>query len=82
MESMWIAQNPISGEAAHRLGDKSNSYFIVGANIRADNIYKGLFANIRISNLFDTEIRYPTIQTTSSLIKGTYGQDRVIIRVC
>lgn len=78
MESLWIKDNPNTGEEGHRLGNKADSYFIVGANVRVDNIYKGLFANLRVSNLFDTEIRYPAVQTTSSLIKGTYGRGRMI----
>jgi hypothetical protein len=78
MESLWIKENPNTGEEGHRLGDKADSYFTLGANLRVDNIYKGLFANIRISNLLDTKIRYPTVQTTSTLVKGTYGTGQMI----
>lgn len=78
MESLWIKENPITNEPAHRLGKKAEGYFNLGTNIRADNIYKGLYANLRVSNILDTEIRYPTIQSTSPLANGTLGQIRMI----
>jgi len=78
MESLWIAENLITNEPAHRIGDKASNHFIVGANVRINNIYKGLFVNLRVSNIFDTEIRYPTVQSTSPFAKGTLGQKRFV----
>ncbi len=78
MESLWEEENYETGEPAHRLGDKIDSYFAVGINLRANNIYKNLFANLRVSNILDETIRYPTTQINSSLQKGTFGEKRFI----
>ncbi len=78
MESMWIKEDTTSKVGAHRLGAGSWDYFITSANLRADDIFKGLFASLHVSNLFDRTIKYPTTQTTSQLQRGTFGPGRVI----
>ena len=76
IESYWVPYNPISDTAGHRLGDKIDAYFVLGANIRVDDIYKGLYVNLRMSNLLDQEIRYPVGQNNDMLKKGTLGMGR------
>jgi len=80
METLWNeAVNPATGELeGARIGDKSDSYFLLGANIRINDIYKGIFINIRGSNLLDEKFRYPVTSQNTLLSKGTFGQERMI----
>jgi outer membrane receptor protein involved in Fe transport len=61
-----------------RIGDKVDSYFTLGANLRMRNLFgTGLFLNIRSSNLLDKEIRYPTTSNNNLFApKGTIGLSR------
>ena len=43
-----------------------------------DVYYSDKFVELKFSNILDTEIRYPTIQSTSPLANGTLGQIRMI----
>lgn len=55
-----------------RIGDKVNGYLNTGLNIRADNILsEGFFAQIKINNLLDQEIHYPTTTNNPWADKGT-----------
>lgn len=60
-----------------RIGDKVGSYFALGANLRIEDIFiKGLYLNIRCSNLLDEEIRYPTFTNNQWADRGTLGISR------
>jgi outer membrane receptor for ferrienterochelin and colicin len=63
-------------EIPGRLGDKVDGYFLLGANLRFRNLFgKGMFLNIRGSNLLDEEIFFPTTQNNSLFAtKGTVGR--------
>jgi len=78
MESHLNPEDPNTGAPAARIGDQIKAYSILGMNIRANDIYKGLFASVRISNLLDHEIRYPTTQNTAMLTTGTIGSGRSV----
>lgn len=64
MESEWeLAKKDAEGlitQEASRYGDTSPSYMVFDANVRWNNIYKGLFINAKVSNILDQEVRYPT----------------------
>ncbi|MDM8523886.1 TonB-dependent receptor [Desulfococcaceae bacterium HSG8] len=63
--------------AVGRIGEKTDDYFLVGANLRVNDLFiKGLDANLRISNLFDEEIHYPTYDTSGWADKGVIGPGR------
>lgn len=59
-----------------RIGEKVDSYFLLGANLRIRNLFgKGVFLNLRASNLLDEEIHYPTTTYSSSYADlGTIGR--------
>jgi len=78
METIYdmTKQNPDNTIGA-RVGDKIDSYSVVDLNFRQDNLYKNLYMNFKISNLLDTEIRYPNNQETNELLdRGTIGEER------
>jgi outer membrane receptor protein involved in Fe transport len=55
-----------------RLGTTVDAYFLLGANLRVRNLFgTKMFLNVRGSNLFDQEIRYPT--TSNNSIYATDG---------
>ncbi len=58
-----------------RIGGDTSSYFTLGANLRFDNLFgKGLYLNIKGSNLLDEDIRYPATTNNNGLFpKGTLG---------
>ncbi|MCP5107930.1 MAG: TonB-dependent receptor, partial [bacterium] len=58
-----------------RLGDKVDSYFLLGANLRFRNLFgKGFYLNIRGSNLLDQEFFYPTTANNAWATKGFLGR--------
>ena len=61
------------GSSGQRIGDQTDDYFMLGANFRLADLYEGMYLNIRGSNLLNTQIRYPSIQSNAMLDKGTIG---------
>ncbi len=57
------------------VGDDVKAYFLLGANLRISKLFRtGLYLNLKVSNILDQEIRYPTFTTTPSWTdKGTIG---------
>ena len=79
MESYWdpTFKNE-KGTLGGHIGDRVNGYFLLGANLRFDDLFKnGLFLNIRCANLLNTEIRYPTFTNNDYLTRGTIGMGRM-----
>ncbi len=64
--------------APQRIGDKTDSYYLLNAGFRVDDIYNGLFLDVNIFNLLDEEIRYPTPADNDMLGKGAIGPGRMI----
>jgi outer membrane receptor for ferrienterochelin and colicins len=64
-----------------RLGDKVGGYFLLGVNLRFMDIFDTkFFINMRVSNLLDQEIRYPTTSNNSGFAqKGTIGNGRTFL---
>ncbi|MCP4216719.1 MAG: TonB-dependent receptor [bacterium] len=76
METLW----KIDADPAGRIGNKVPGYFDLGANFRiVDFLKKGLFLNIRLSNVLDSEIRYPTYTNNQWANKGTLGHGRAFL---
>jgi outer membrane receptor for ferrienterochelin and colicins len=58
-------------------GTPSKSYLVTGANLRyQDWLSKGTFLNLRINNLFNQEITYPTFTRNNWIDKGSVGEER------
>ncbi|MDM8565728.1 TonB-dependent receptor [Candidatus Halobeggiatoa sp. HSG11] len=66
--------SPVKG----RVGEKVDSYFLLGCNMRLDNLFgkRGLYLNIRGSNLFDKDVMYPAGTNNAWADKGTIGPGR------
>lgn len=74
METFWDVLT------SSRIGDRVDGYFLIGANFRLENIFlKGLFFNLKCSNLLDEQIRYPTFTNNDWATKGTIGLRRTIL---
>jgi outer membrane receptor protein involved in Fe transport len=81
METYWDEtlkdeNNPFG----QRIGDRVDGYFLLGANVRIEDLFiKGLYLNIRCSNLLDEEIRYPTFTNNQWATRGTMGFGRTFL---
>lgn len=62
-------------DPAAYLGNEVDSYFLMGANLRVRNMFgTGFYLNLRGSNLFDEEIRFPTTANNTWATAGTIGR--------
>jgi outer membrane receptor for ferrienterochelin and colicin len=78
MDTFW--QSYPDGLSGERIGDRVDGYFLLGANIRINNLFiKGLFLNIRCSNLLNEEIRFPTYTNNDWATRGTLGIKRTLL---
>lgn len=68
-------ENPNLGKAG-RIGPAVPAYHTLDLNLRHDNIWKGMYAELRVCNVFDTEIRYPTTTANIWIDKGALGLGR------
>jgi len=58
-------------------GDTVDGYFLADVNLRWDDLWQNLFFNVRVSNVFDTKIRYASNPINGLLLdRGTLGQGR------
>ena len=77
MEAYWdhTLANP-DGTFGRRLGDRTDGYFLLGANLRFRDMFgTGFYINLRGSNLLDQEIRYPTTSNNANFAtRGTIGR--------
>jgi len=81
MKTYWdkTIKNP-DGHWGARIGESSPAYFIINTNLRIKDIFnKGLYLNLKISNLLDEEIRYPTFTNNSWAKRGTIDYGRRIL---
>ena len=69
MEGEWNVEDQTN------YGKKTPAYTTVDLNLRY-KIWKGLFTNFLVTNLFDEEIRYPTNNSSQWLDKGMLGFGR------
>lgn len=80
METFWdetIGDPDILPLPGARIGEKVDSYFVLGANLRIEDVFlEGLYLNLKCSNLLDEEIRYPTFTNNPWANRGTIGLGR------
>ncbi len=81
MEPQWDVSKPNpDGTFGGRIGLPVDSHFIVDANLRFNNLFnQGLFLNLRVSNLFDTEYLFPTVGDASWADQGVIGRGRIFL---
>lgn len=78
MESFWdeTIQNP-TGAFGNRIAPRVPAYFNLDANLRIDNFpLKGIYFNLKLINILDEEIRYPTFTNNLWADRGTLGYGR------
>jgi len=74
METYW--DKTISGRIASRVKE----YFLVGANLRFDDLFKkGFYLNFACYNLFNKEYLFPTFTLNSWADKGLIGNPRLFM---
>ncbi len=61
-----------------RIAPSVPAYTVLDFNFRANQIWKGLFIELNVNNLLDTEIRYPTTTANQWMDKGSLGSPRSI----
>lgn len=58
-------------------GDATDDYFLADLNLRWNEVRKNVFFNLHVSNVFDTQIRYPNNPLNGLLLdRGTIGPGR------
>lgn len=69
---------PLYDESTQRrIGNTVDSYTLLDANYRWNNAFiKGMFVDLRVSNVLDEEVRYPVFSNNSWATLGTVGEDR------
>lgn len=76
MEADWnFAVGPTPG-ITQRIGERVDPYWNLGVNVRYRPLDTGLIANLNVSNLLDTEIRYPANEL-ANFSRGLIGPGRV-----
>jgi len=64
-------------DKGYRIGAAIEPYLVLDANIRVTNVFlKGLFASLKVNNILDQDIRFPTTLTNDWADKGTLGFNR------
>ncbi len=84
MESQWSPfpsdENDPDSPPVGRIGDKADSYFNLGANVRIENLlWDGMYFSLKCSNLLDTDIYYPINSNQSWPTKGTMANGRAFM---
>lgn len=89
MEAQWdntpqVLSDPNSG-AKGRYGKPVNSYMLFGLNLRVQNLFnskesnnKGFVIDLKVNNLFNQEIHYPSTSVSAWADKGVIGFGRSI----
>lgn len=78
METLWKTDTEV--ENGYRIGNKIDAYAVFNLNLRYNNLFNSkAFAAIKISNILDEEIRYPTTTSNAWATKGTLGFGRNIL---
>lgn len=73
METEWDVR--LNNFAGGRVGRAVDGYYLLGANLRIDNLFgTGCYFNIRGSNILDEEYYYPTYVNNTWADRGTLGE--------
>ena len=74
-ETYWATDT--TPEKGYRIGAAIDPYLVLDANFRFNDIFiKGLFASLKVNNILDQDIRFPTTLTNDWAEKGTLGFNR------
>ena len=75
METLWdVGKINPDGTFGGRTGQPVDSYFLVDANLRLNNLFnEGFFLNFRVNNLFDTEYLLPNTGNSTWADIGIIG---------
>ncbi|MCP5052238.1 MAG: hypothetical protein GY940_34035 [bacterium] len=78
METFWDETLSVTGTpSGARIGKRVPGYFSLSANLRLSDVFvNGFYINLRLSNLLDKEIRYPTFTNNAWADLGTIGRGR------
>lgn len=81
METFWDeTKRSLDHPNGNRIGTKTHGYFILGANLRIEDLLiNGLYINARCSNIMNEEICYPTTTLNTFLDRGTLGSGRTFL---
>jgi outer membrane receptor protein involved in Fe transport len=77
MEADWNFVDGATPGITERIGERVDPYWNLGANLRYRRPGSGFHANLNVSNLLDTEIRYPA-RELADFERGLIGPGRVI----
>lgn len=70
-----IANTPFTDSAY--FGEEVDGYLAVDLNFRWDEVWEGMFLSLHVTNVFDTEIRYPNNPINGLLLdRGHLGPER------
>lgn len=76
MEADWNFVEGTTQGITERIGKEVDAYWNLGANLRYRHPANGFYADLNVSNLLDTEIRYPANELTD-FDQGLIGPGRV-----
>jgi len=90
MESQWDNtpqdNNPANPPKGRIYGAAVDAYYLLGLNVRYDNVAnfsadpsKGLYLNMKVTNLLDAEYHYPSTSVSAWADKGVLGNGRTFI---
>lgn len=76
METFWDETlDPASNPWGYRIGRQVPGYFNLSGNLRVKDLFlHGFYLNLRVTNLFNTEIRYPAFTNNPWTDLGTLGK--------
>lgn len=77
MESDWSFVDGATAGVVERIGERVDGYWNLGANLRYRHPLNGLRLDLHVSNLLDSEIRYPANELTD-FTRGLIGPGRVV----
>jgi outer membrane receptor protein involved in Fe transport len=76
MDADWDFVDGTTQGITERIGEEVDAYWDLGANLRYRHPSNGFYAALNVSNLLDTEIRYPANELTD-FYQGLIGPGRV-----
>lgn len=78
MSSFYNSREDVSGLFDDGyFGEPSDEYWVTDLNLRWDRVWEDVFVDLRVSNVFDTEVRYPNNPSNGVLLnRGTLGHGR------
>lgn len=78
MTSFYNVGEDVSSRIAREyFGDPVDGHFVTDLNLRWDDVFEGVYLNVHVTNVFDTEIRYPNNPINGLFLdRGSLGPGR------